>query len=73
MPDYLRGLIQISVIIGKGMVGVFIMIWLRWTLPRLRIDQLMNMCWKVLIPFAFVALLGSCFWALYGPSWGPSL
>ncbi|HEX9614939.1 MAG TPA: complex I subunit 1 family protein, partial [Bacteroidota bacterium] len=43
-------------IVAKGFFFVFLQIWIRWTLPRLRVDQLMYTSWKVMMPFLFVCV-----------------
>ena len=54
-----------AVFVAKGMFGVFVMMWMRWTLPRVRIDQVMTMGYKYLVPIAFVLVLGQAFWIAF--------
>ncbi|RMF06423.1 MAG: NADH-quinone oxidoreductase subunit NuoH [Candidatus Neomarinimicrobiota bacterium] len=43
---------------------ILVMMWFRWTFPRLRVDQLMHVCWKVFIPLAMLNIFGVGVWAL---------
>ena len=52
-------------IVFKGFVGVFLMMWLRWTLPRVRIDQVMTMGYKYLTPLALLCVLGAGVWEVF--------
>ena len=43
----------------KAFAIIFVQMWLRWSVPRLRVDQLMYLSWKVLLPISFVLVLGA--------------
>jgi NADH-quinone oxidoreductase subunit H len=49
----------------KSTFLVWVQMWIRWTLPRIRIDQVMHACVKYLLPFTLLLFLGSSLWQLY--------
>lgn len=60
-------LLGVSMFVLKALTIVFVQMWLRWTLPRPRIDQVLYACVKVLLPLACVLLLGGALWQLLVP------
>lgn len=63
LPIAVNGL-QLGIFVGKSLAIVFVVIQLRWTLPRLRVDQMMTLCWKYLVPVSFVCMLGTLVWEM---------
>ena len=64
---YLVRLLGLANLVGKASFGVLIMMWIRWTLPRLRIDQVMTTCLKYCTPIAAVMFAGAMLWQLFLP------
>lgn len=66
LADYTTGTYWgIVWILLKALTLVLLQIWIRWTFPRYRMDQLMTLCWKVLIPLSFAMVLFSGIWKLF--------
>lgn len=59
---WVGNVINVLVFIVKAWFLVFVQMWVRWTLPRLRIDQVMMTCLKYLIPISCFLLLGVSLW-----------
>jgi NADH-quinone oxidoreductase subunit H len=55
-------LLSMCVFVVKTLAVLNVIVWIRWTLPRIRIDQMMTLCWKYLVPFAFVTFVGTLLW-----------
>jgi NADH-quinone oxidoreductase subunit H len=64
---YIGNLFGLAGFLFKATLGVVIMMWARWTLPRLRIDQVMTTCLKYCVPIAAAMLLGAMLWTYQFP------
>ena len=59
-------LLSIVIFMAKTLFFIFVFIWIRWTLPRFRYDQLMSLGWKLMLPMAlaYIILVASVMLAL---------
>ena len=56
-PHLERCVISVGIFSVKTALFLFVFIWVRWTLPRFRYDQLMNLGWKLLLPVALTSIV----------------
>lgn len=55
-------LLSMVYMVGKAVLLIFVMVWIRGAFPRLRVDQLMGFAWKYLLPLALVNLASCALW-----------
>ena len=55
------GFVKMGVLAAKVGLMILFMMWIRWTLPRFRYDQLMDLAWKSLIPLSLINLVATAF------------
>jgi NADH-quinone oxidoreductase subunit H len=67
----LRTVLQFGMFFLKSYFWVLIAVWLRWTLPRIRVDQMMIMCWKYLVPLSLFNLVATATWMVIFPHGTP--
>ncbi|HOX51879.1 MAG TPA: NADH-quinone oxidoreductase subunit H [Fibrobacteria bacterium] len=58
LPPVAEALVHTAILVAKAVLSVGFMMWVRWTLPRFRIDQVMRLSWTKLVPLALVSLFG---------------
>ena len=56
---WVLSLIQFAFFFGKIIFFIFLFMWIRWTLPRFRYDQLMTLGWKVLLPLSILNIMAT--------------
>ena len=66
LPQNAAALLQVLAFVVKVAFFLFVYVWVRWTIPRFRYDQLMNLGWKVLLPVALVHVVWVAFIVLMG-------
>jgi NADH-quinone oxidoreductase subunit H len=57
LPSWLVIVLQIGAFVFKLVALLFLFIWVRWSIPRFRYDQLMNLGWKVMFPLSLINIV----------------
>jgi len=57
LPSWLVAVLQVGAFIFKLVALLFLFLWVRWSLPRFRYDQLMNLGWKVMFPLSLINII----------------
>jgi NADH-quinone oxidoreductase subunit H len=57
-PVWIEVPLHLGILLAKFTLVVVVMVWIRWTLPRFRVDQVMRLCWLTLVPLGLLCVAG---------------
>lgn len=69
VAGFLVSLAKVLVLLVKVFVVILLIMWIRWTLPRFRYDQLMGLAWRVMVPLGLANLLATAVAVHYAAGW----
>jgi NADH-quinone oxidoreductase subunit H len=65
LPVNIAAIVGVVALMVKVSLFIFLFMWVRWTIPRFRYDQLMHLGWRILIPLALANMLATGAGVLY--------
>ncbi len=65
LPQNIAAMVSVAVLFAKTFFFIFFFMWVRWTVPRFRYDQLMKLGWQILIPLSILNILATGAWITF--------
>jgi NADH-quinone oxidoreductase subunit H len=62
---WITAALQVLSFVVKVFFFMWVFVWVRWTLPRFRYDQLMNLGWKILLPLGIINFIATLVWTFF--------
>lgn len=65
LPQNIAALVSVAILFAKTFFFIFFFMWVRWTIPRFRYDQLMKLGWQILIPLSIINIMVTGAWMTF--------
>lgn len=65
LPQNIAAIVSVAILFAKTFFFIFFFMWIRWTVPRFRYDQLMKLGWQILIPLSIINIMITGAWITF--------
>lgn len=65
LPQNMAAIVSVVILFAKTFFFIFFFMWIRWTIPRFRYDQLMKLGWQILIPLSIINIMATGAWMTF--------